>query len=127
MTIYKELFDTLRKLMKVPVNNIHTRNGIKRLLIAIAREVIWYSSLFKEEPGWSKEEKYGNLKKCYKKLLDPTSYEPLYESERAEICNDFARWVERELNYNCNTYSISDTEIVYLKNIMKMVMTKERV
>ena len=125
--IYEEYFESLYKLLNVPVRNVHIRNSIDNLFTGLAKEVLWYSSLYTKSPGWTKDEKYIGLKKCYKKMLDPTMYEPLSDMDRSKIANDFSLWVKNKLSMyhkDHRAYALGDAEMMYLSKIMNKVMKK---
>ncbi|BBL58353.1 type I-F CRISPR-associated protein Csy1 [Methylomonas koyamae] len=101
---FQDNFQTLDRLMRSGVNNIHVRDGIRNTLKYLIDSVLRLAFAIRATgPGWSQAEHYRELPLAQRIWLDDVYLEQREQSEAwlDEVAGDFARWIIRTYEYLC--------------------------
>ncbi len=116
-------FKELDKLFKIGYNNLNIRNYRDNIILNIFDELIYSINLLRNsEKAWSDEEKYQNLPKYQKQVLD-SKYDEIREVN-IECVNEFiaeiSKWII--LTYkkiiNKNSVSVGDEEMKFINRFL---------
>ncbi|ATG90176.1 type I-F CRISPR-associated protein Csy1 [Methylomonas koyamae] len=101
---FQDNFQTLDRLMRSGVNNMHVRDGIRNTLKYLIDAVLRLAFAIRATgPGWSQAEHYRDLPLAQRIWLDDAYLEQREQSEvwLDEVAGDFARWIVRTYEYLC--------------------------
>ncbi len=101
---FQDSFQTLDRLMRSGVNNMHVRDGIRNTLKYLIDAVLRQAFTIRATgPGWSQTEHYRDLPLAQRIWLDDAYLEQREQSEvwLEEVTGDFARWIVRTYEYLC--------------------------
>ncbi|MDT4331139.1 type I-F CRISPR-associated protein Csy1 [Methylomonas sp. MED-D] len=101
---FQDSFQTLDRLMRSGVNNMHVRDGIRHTLKYLIDAVLRLAFAIRATgPGWSQTEHYRDLPLAQRIWLDDAYLEQREQSEvwLDEVAGDFARWIIRTYEYLC--------------------------
>lgn len=128
---FQDSFQTLDRLMRSGINNIHIREGIrnslKYLIDAVLRQAF---AIRAAGPGWSQAEHYRDLPLAQRIWLDDAYLEQREQSDAwlDEVAGDFARWIVRTYEYLCK-YSrtkLGDDELRELATLIEQALAADK-
>lgn len=99
---FQDSFQTLDRLMRSGINNIHVREGIRNTLKYLIDAVLRQAFAIRATgPGWSQTEHYRDLPLAQRIWLDDAHLEQREQTEvwLDEVTGDFARWIIRTYEY----------------------------
>lgn len=120
---FKPLFNELDRLFKTEYNNLNIRNYRDNILFNIFDEILnSINSLRNSETSWSDDEKYQNLPK-YQKLVLDSKYSEVREDNLdlvEEFISDISRWIittyKKLIKHNAT--SVGDIEIKFINSFL---------
>jgi CRISPR-associated protein Csy1 len=128
---FKESFQSLDKLIRTDINNIHVREGIRNTLKFIIDQVL--QSAFRVrayEPGWSITEHYQSLPLAQRIWLDDANLEQRESQDDwlEDVASDFARWILDTYEYLCKeTYiKLSDHELREVRQMVEQAVGSDQ-
>lgn len=128
---FKDAFQSLDKLIRADVNNIHIRQGISNSLKYIIDQVLQRAFKVREyDPGWSHAEHYQSLPLSQRIWLDD-AYLVQRENQDdwlGEVVREFACWILDSYEYLFKTSHIklSDHELRELRGIVEQAVSNDQ-
>jgi CRISPR-associated protein Csy1 len=101
---FNDNFQTLDRLMRSGVNNIHVRDGIRNTLKYLIDSVLQQAFRIRaNDPGWSNKERYQALPMPHRIWLDDAYIEQREQNDAwlEQVADDFARWIINAYEYLC--------------------------
>lgn len=128
---FKDTFQTLDKLIKADVNNVHIREGIKNSLKHIIDQVLQRAFRVRaSEPGWSNTQHYHSLPLAQRIWLDDANLEQRKSQSNwlDDVVSDFARWILDIYEYLFKgTYiKLSDYELREIRGMVKQAVSSDQ-
>ena len=127
----QDSFQTLDRLIKSGVNNIHIRDGINNTLKYLIDQVLEQAFRVRAMGiGWSNAEHYQGLPQAQRIWLDDTFLDQRETDEAwlKEITHDAARWILNTYEFICkDSYTkLSDDELREVKKIVADAISNDR-
>ena len=129
---FKDNFQSLDKLIRTDVNNVHVRDGIKNTLKFIIDQVLQraFRMRVNGEKGWSDTEHYQSLPLAQRIWLDDAYLDQRENQEDwlDDVASDFARWILDSYEYLFKeTYiKLSDHELREVRSIVEQAVSNDR-
>lgn len=128
---FKDTFQTLDKLIRADVNNVHVREGIRNSLKYIIDQVLQRAFRVRaNEPGWSNAEHYQSLSLAQRIWLDNANLEQRASQSDwlEEVVSDFARWIldTREYLFKETYIKLSDHELREVRSMVQQVISSDQ-
>lgn len=129
---FKDNFQSLDKLIRSGVNNVHVRDGITNTLKYIIDQVLQRSFRIRlnGEHGWSNTEHYQSLPLAQRIWLDDANLDQR-ENQDAwldDVVGDFARWIldSYEYLFKETHIKLSDHELREIRGIVEQAVGSDR-
>ena len=122
-------FKSLFELMALDINNMHIRDGIRKVLHKIVDEVMYRAFCVREFAGsWSQTEHYQALPKAQQLWLDAALLEQRLEDDewQAAIAKAIQRWLAGEIERRQKNIKLGDAEAVYLQAAIVEVLAEDK-
>jgi CRISPR-associated protein Csy1 len=128
---FQDSFQSLDKLIKTGVNNLHIREGIGNTLKYIVEKVLQQAFRVRAmEVGWSNKEYYQGLPLAQRIWLDDANLEQRESQDDwlEDIVHEFARWLLNNYEYLFKeTYvKLSDDEFREVKSIVEQALSNDQ-
>lgn len=128
---FQEEFQSLDKLIKTGINNIHVRAGIKNCLKYIIDHALQQAFKVRASaPGWSNSEYYQSLPLAQRVWLDEANLEQRENQDDwlEEVVADFGRWILDSYEYLFkDTYTkLGDDELRAVKDIVQQAVSSDK-
>jgi CRISPR-associated protein Csy1 len=128
---FKESFQTLHKLIRSEINNVHIREGISNTLKFIIDQVLQRAFRIRATgAGWSNAAHYQSLPLAQRIWLDDAN---LHQRENEDdwindITRSFARWILQAYEYSCKETHIklSDDELKHIRNFVDEAVSSDK-
>ena len=115
--------------MALDINNMHIRDGIRKVLHKIVDEVMYRAFCVREFAGsWSQTEHYQALPKAQQLWLDAALLEQRLEDDewQAAIAKAIQRWLAGEIERRQKNIKLGDAEAVYLQAAIVEVLAEDK-
>jgi CRISPR-associated protein Csy1 len=129
---FKDNFQTLDKLIRSGINNVHVRDGITNTLKYIIDQVLQRAFRIRVngEQGWSNAEHYQSLPLAQRIWLDDANLDQR-ENQDAwldDVVGDFARWIldSYEYLFKDTHIKLSDHELHEVRSIVEQAVSSDR-
>jgi CRISPR-associated protein Csy1 len=129
---FKDNFQSLDKLIRTGVNNVHVREGISNTLKYIIDQVLQRAFRIRVngEKGWSDTEYYQSLPLAQRIWLDD-AYLEQRENQDAwldDVVSDFARWIldSYEHLFKDTLIKLSDHELSEVRSIVEQAVSSDQ-
>ena len=122
-------FKSLFELMALDINNMHIRDGIRKVLHKIVDEVMYRAFCVREfAGGWSQTEHYQALPKAQQLWLDAALLEKRLEDDEWQevIAKALRQWLAGEIEYRQNHIKLGDAEQLYLQATIVEVLAADK-
>ncbi len=120
---YSDSFQSLHKLLMVDINNINIREGRDNIIRFVTNEIIDEVWLIRSmQGGWSVDERFGNLPKFQKVMLDAARDEEITNDDKSveDFIHEMARWFISAYKKVLGNQALAfhDDELLHIKKIM---------
>ena len=122
-------FKSLFELMALDINNMHIRDGIRKVLHKIVDEVMYRAFCVREfAGGWSQTEHYQALPKAQQLWLDAALLEKRLEDDEWQevIAKALRQWLAGEIEYRQNHIKLGDAEQLFLQAAIVDVLAADK-
>ena len=122
-------FKSLFELMALDINNMHIRDGIRKVLHKIVDEVMYRAFCVREfAGGWSQTEHYQALPKAQQLWLDAALLEKRLEDDEWQeaIAKSLRQWLAGEIEYRQNHIKLGDAEQLFLQAAIVDVLAADK-
>ena len=122
-------FKSLFELMALDINNMHIRDGIRKVLHKIVDEVMYRAFCVREfAGGWSQTEHYQALPKAQQLWLDAALLEKRLEDDEWQevIAKALRQWLAGEIEYRQNHIKLGDAEQLFLQAAIVEVLAADK-
>ena len=122
-------FKSLFELMALDINNMHIRDGIRKVLHKIVDEVMYRAFRVREfAGGWSQTEHYQALPKAQQLWLDAALLEKRLEDDEWQevIAKALRQWLAGEIEYRQNHIKLGDAEQLFLQAAIVDVLAADK-
>ena len=122
-------FKSLFELMALDINNMHIRDGIRKVLHKIVDEVMYRAFCVREfAGGWSQTEHYQALPKAQQLWLDVALLEKRLEDDEWQevIAKALRQWLAGEIEYRQNHIKLGDAEQLFLQAAIVEVLAADK-
>ncbi|MGZ8238507.1 MAG: type I-F CRISPR-associated protein Csy1 [Methylobacter sp.] len=129
---FKDNFQTLDKLIRSGINNIHVRDGITNTLKYIIDQVLQRAFRIRVngEQGWSHTEHYQALPLAQRIWLDDANLDRRENQDDwlDDVVGDFARWIldSYEYLFKDTFIKLSDHELREIRGIVEQAVSSDR-
>ncbi len=129
---FKDNFQSLGRLLRTGVNNVHVREGISNTLKCIIDQVLQRAFRIRVngEKGWSNTEHYQSLPLAQRIWLDDANLDQRENQDDwlDEVVGDFARWILDSYEYLFkDTYiKLSDHELREIRSIVEQAVSSDQ-
>lgn len=128
---FQEAFQSLDKLIRADVNNIHIRQGISNSLKYVIDQVLQRAFSVRDYgPGWSATEHYQSLPLAQRIWLDDAYLEQRQNQDDwlDEVVREFARWLldSYEYLFKASHIKLSDHELRELRSIVAQAVSSDQ-
>jgi len=129
---FKDNFQSLDRLLRTGVNNVHVREGISNTLKYIIDQVLQRAFRIRVngEKGWSNTEHYQSLPLAQRIWLDDANLDQRENQDDwlDEVVGDFARWILDSYEYLFkDTYiKLSDHELREIRSIVEQAVSSDQ-
>lgn len=122
-------FKSLFELMALDINNMHIRDGIRKVLHKIVDEVMYRAFCVREfAGGWSQTEHYQALPKAQQLWLDAELIEARLEDDEWQeaIAKALRQWLAGEIERRQNHIKLGDAEHLFLQATIVEVLAADK-
>ena len=122
-------FKSLFELMALDINNMHIRDGIRKVLHKIVDEVMYRAFCVREfAGGWSQTEHYQALPKAQQLWLDAALLEKRLEDDewQEDIAKSLRQWLAGEIERRQNHIKLGDAEQLFLQAAIVDVLVADK-
>lgn len=122
-------FKSLFELMTLDINNMHIRDGIRKVLHKIVDEVMYRAFCVREFAGsWSQTEHYQALPKAQQLWLDAALLEKRSEDDEWQevIAKALRQWLAGEIERRQNHIKLGDAEQLFLQAAIVDVLAADK-
>ena len=122
-------FKSLFELMALDINNMHIRDGIRKVLHKIVDEVMYRAFCVREfAGGWSQTEHYQALPKAQQLWLDAALLEKRLEDDEWQevIAKALRQWLAGEIERRQNHIKLGDAEQLFLQAAIVDVLAADK-
>lgn len=128
---FKDIFQSLDRLIQAGANNVHVREGVRNSLKYIIDQVLQRAfSIRAYEIGWSNTEYFQQLPLAQRIWLDDAYLEQRQNQDDwlDEVVNDFARWIldTHEYLFKETYIKLSDHELREVRSIVDEAVSNDR-
>jgi CRISPR-associated protein Csy1 len=128
---FQDSFQTLDRLMRSGVNNVHVRDGIRNTLKYLIDSVLQQAFRIRaSSAGWSQAEHYQTLPLAQRIWLDDANLEQREKSDDwlDEVAGDFARWIVNTYEYLCkdSRTKLGDDEFRELATLAEQAVAADK-
>ena len=122
-------FKSLFELMALDINNMHIRDGIRKVLHKIVDEVMYRAFCVREfAGGWSQTEHYQALPKAQQLWLDAALLEKRLEDDEWQeaIAKALRQWLAGEIERRQSHIKLGDAEQLFLQDAIVDVLAADK-